>query len=34
MRNFRCTCSSVKLLKGYMVRKRLGTPVLTIQSEL
>ena len=25
---FRGTCSSVGMLKGYMVRERLGTPVL------
>ena len=25
---FRGTCSSVKMLKGYMTRKSLGTPVL------
>ena len=28
IRNFRGTCSSVGMLKGYMVRERLGTPVL------
>jgi len=28
IRNFRGTCSSVEMLKGYMVRKRLGTPGL------
>jgi len=28
IRNFRCTCSSIKMLKGYMVTERLGTPVL------
>jgi len=28
IRSFRGTCSSVGMLKGYMVRKRLGTPVL------
>jgi len=27
-KNFRGTCLSVKMLKGYMVRKRLGTPDL------
>jgi len=26
--NFRGTCASVEMLKGYMVRKRLGTPAL------
>jgi len=28
MRNFRGTCSSVEMLKGYIVRGRLGTPAL------
>jgi len=28
MRNFRGTCSSVEMLKGYIVRGRLGTPEL------
>jgi len=28
IRNFRGTCSSVKMLKGYMVRERLGTPAV------
>ena len=28
IRNFRGTCQSVGMLKGYMVRKRLGTPAL------
>jgi len=28
MRNFRDTCLSVKMLKGYIVRERLGTSVL------
>jgi len=28
IRHFRGTCSSVRMLKGYMVRERLGTPVL------
>jgi len=28
IRNFRGTCSSVGMLKGYMVRERLGAPVL------
>jgi len=27
--NFRGTCSCVNMLKGYMVRERLRTPVLT-----
>ena len=27
-KKFRGTCSSVKMLKGYMARKRLGTPVI------
>jgi len=27
-RNFRGTCSSDEMLKGYMVRERLGTPAL------
>jgi len=27
-RNFGGTCSSVEMLKGYMVRERLGTPGL------
>jgi len=27
-RNFRDTCSSVEMLKGYMVRDRLGIPGL------
>jgi len=26
--NFRRTCSFVEMLKGYMVRERLGTPAL------
>jgi len=29
-RNFRGTCSSIKMLKGYMVRESLGTPVLNL----
>ena len=28
IRNFRGTCSSVKMVKGYMFRERLGTPAL------
>ena len=28
IRNFRGTCSSVEMLKGYVVRERLGTPAL------
>jgi len=28
IRNFRGTCSSAEMLKGYMVRERLGTPDL------
>jgi len=28
IRNFRVTCSSVGMLKGYMVRERLGRPAL------
>jgi len=28
MRNFRGTCPSVEMLKDYMVKERLGTPVL------
>jgi len=28
MRHFSGTCSSVDMLKGYMVRERLGIPVL------
>jgi len=28
IRNFRGTCSSVKMLKGYMVRERFGTAAL------
>ena len=31
IRNFRGTCSSIEMLKGYMARKSLGTPFL--QSE-
>jgi len=27
-KEFRGTCSSVEILKGYMVRERLGTPVI------
>ena len=27
-RNFKGTCSSFEILKGYMVRERLGTPAL------
>jgi len=30
IRNFRGTCSSVQMRKGYMVRKRLGTPGLQV----
>jgi len=33
LRNFRGACSSVDMLKGYMVRKRLGTPVLGCSKE-
>jgi len=28
IRNFRGMCSSIEMLKGYMVRGRLGTPDL------
>jgi len=28
IRTFRGTCSTVEMLKGYMVRERLGTPAL------
>jgi len=30
IRNFRGTFSSVEMLKGYMVRERLGTPALDV----
>jgi len=33
MRNIRGTCSSVELLKRYMVRERLGNPALEIVVE-
>jgi len=32
MRNFRVTCSSDEMLKQYMVRERLGTPVSCSQN--
>jgi len=32
IRNFRGTCSSVEMLKAYMARKRLGTPVLELHA--
>jgi len=28
LKRWRCTCSSVWMLKGYMARERLGTPAL------
>jgi len=28
IKNFRGTCSSVKILKGYMARESLGNPVM------
>jgi len=34
MRNFRGTCSSIEVLKGYMARKSLITPVLNINPVL
>ena len=34
IRNFRGTCSLVKMLKGYMVRKRSGTPALIIYQHI
>jgi len=30
IRNFRGTCSSIEVLKGYMARESLGTPVLNL----
>jgi len=30
IRNFRGICSSVEMLKGYMAREGLGTPVLNL----
>jgi len=30
IRNFRGTCSSIDMLKGYMARESLGTPVLNL----
>ena len=30
IRNFRGTCSSIEMLKGYMARESLGTPVLNL----
>jgi len=30
IRNFRGTCSSIEMLKGYMARESLGTPVLDL----
>jgi len=30
IKNFWCTCTSVEMLKGYMVRERLGTPSLDV----
>ena len=32
LKNFRGTCSSIEMLKGYMVRERLGTPVLEFKT--
>jgi len=32
IRNFRGTCSSVKMLKRYMVRERLETPSLRLEN--
>ena len=29
IRNFRGTCSSIEMLKGYMVKESLGTPALS-----
>ena len=31
IRTFRGTCSSVGMLKGYMVRERLETPVIALE---
>ena len=31
MRNFRGTCSSIEILKEYMARESLGTPVLNLR---
>jgi len=30
IRNFRGTCSSIEMLKGYRARESLGTPVLNL----
>jgi len=30
IRNFRGICSSIEMLKGYMARESLGTPVLNL----
>jgi len=30
IRNFRGTCSSIEMLKGYMARESLGTPALNL----
>jgi len=30
IRNFRSTCSSIEMLKGYMARESLRTPVLNL----
>ena len=30
IRNFRGTCLSIEMLKGYMARESLGTPVLNL----
>jgi len=30
IRNFRSTCLSIEMLKGYMARESLGTPVLNL----
>jgi len=31
IRNFSGTCSSIEMLKGYMARESLGTPVLNLK---
>jgi len=31
IRNFRGTCSSIEMLKGYMARESLGAPILNLK---
>jgi len=33
IRHFRCTCTSIEMLKGYMAIESLGTPTLKVSSQ-